>query len=103
CNKTFCKDYMKENCSDANGKFADENGKGKEGCEIQVTATCFVRNGTSSPSERPLHFSISLMIQNYYRIPTRKSLVDEIKSAIIASLLLGFGSIFLSMAVGVYV
>ncbi|CAG8464093.1 31418_t:CDS:2, partial [Gigaspora margarita] len=41
CNKTFCKDYMKENCSDANGKFADENGKGKEGCEIQVTATCF--------------------------------------------------------------
>ncbi|KAF0496966.1 transmembrane protein [Gigaspora margarita] len=39
----------------------------------------------------------------YSVIPTRKSLVDEIKSAIIASLLLGFGSIFLSMAVGVYV
>ncbi|CAG8840775.1 6617_t:CDS:2, partial [Racocetra persica] len=41
CNRTFCRNYMKENCSDSHGKFEGEPGKGKEGCEIQVTATCF--------------------------------------------------------------
>ncbi|KAF0496967.1 putative mfs transporter [Gigaspora margarita] len=60
CNKTFCKDYMKENCSDANGKFADENGKGKEGCEIQVTATCFERD--SNKDEAIVYFYITITI-----------------------------------------
>ncbi|CAG8517244.1 12409_t:CDS:2 [Dentiscutata erythropus] len=51
---------MKENCSEANGKFAGELGTGKEGCEIQVTATCFERD--SNKDEAIVYFYITITI-----------------------------------------
>ncbi|CAI2196535.1 395_t:CDS:2, partial [Funneliformis geosporum] len=40
CNRANCIDQMKDNCAGAR----NEEGTSKEGCEIQVTATCFQRD-----------------------------------------------------------
>ncbi|RHZ79239.1 hypothetical protein Glove_150g64 [Diversispora epigaea] len=61
CNKAFCIGIMGNNCTGANSSLEDsgkENSKWKEGCEIELTATCFSRD--SRKDELIVYFYIFL-------------------------------------------